>query len=142
MNQKRTFTTAIFLLLLMPLQAYAAPVLFGSNEKIIKVMDFPDIEQLETPDGKYVDAGVKYQQFSLFYLPLWNSDPEWVGYKDEKTYYEFSKEDLDEYAGLFNLSLPDKPELPVWDAYGGKAVIGLLLLLYLMYLLYSRKSED
>jgi len=108
-------------------RADAIPIFFSwGGEKIIKVANFPDTEGFKTLEGKHLDAGYRYKQISLFFIPVWNYDGKWCGYIGESDHYlDISKTDL---ADLASINLPDSPSLPFWDSYGGKLLLlGILL---------------
>lgn len=128
-------------------QVHAKFIFFGwGDEKIIEVMDLPDIDDLYNPsEATYVDLGYRFQQVNIFFVPVWNYNGQWCGYigKDD-IYIPMTEED---WSGFFykhelikvyhNLSFPDKPKLPFWDEYGGKLLIGIILVLYI----YFKKDE-
>ncbi len=119
-------------LLLLTAPADAAPVLFGwGGEKIVKVMDLPDEPLFQTPDGVNVDVGYRYQQVTIFFVPVWNYNGTLCGYVGlEDQYLDLDRETLSGLAQLAGLDLPESPSLSAWDSYGGKAVILLVVLLY------------
>lgn len=145
-------------------EARYTPVLFGwGGETIIKVMDFPNTPAFQTvvdfspapgrpPEpfipgqtrrtGKetvYVDVGLIYKTFTVFFLPLWNYDIRWVGYIGmSDNYLEFTKEELDELAADIGMQLPQTPDLPFWDSYGGKLVVLTVILIVGLLVLSGR----
>ena len=94
------------------------------SEFMVKVADFPDTSRFQTAGGRFFDAGLIYKQISVYSLPLWNYDVRWTGYINNNRYAEVSKEDLLRFARIAQVSLPDDPELPFWESYGGKLVVG------------------
>jgi len=140
---------AFFSLLLIGLYAipaYSMPVVYSwDSEKIIKVIDFPDIAAYQTQEGKYVDAGYLYKQVSLFFVPLWNYDGRWVGYiGDDGKYIQLNRQELSELAEEVNLKLPNKPTLPFWDSIGGKIIAIIFIIILLIGFMQERteKSEE
>ncbi len=121
------------LILFLAAPADAAPVLFGwGGEKIIKVMDFPDDLPFKTPTGEFVDAGYRYQQVTIFFIPVWNYNGKWCGYVgSDNQYVDLDEETLSGVAMVAGLVLPEKPSLPLWDSVGGKVVVLLVVLLYI-----------
>ncbi len=98
-------------------------------------MDLPDSSTFQRPDGKYIDVGYRYQQFTILFIPVWNYNEKWCGYiGSDKEYIDFDKGALSEFAGTAGLKLPDNPSLPLWDSVGGKLLFGLILTL-----LHSKK---
>jgi hypothetical protein len=114
-------------------QAHAGvfPVFYSwGGEKIIKVADFPDTEEWKTREDKYLDAGYRYKQITIFFVPIWNYDEQWCGYIGHTDYYlNLNKTQLDSYAAAAGVKLPDEPGLSFWELYGGKLLVAALVLL-------------
>lgn len=118
----------------------ATPIFFSfGGEEIIKISDFPDNENFKNIEGKYYDAGIKYKQVTIFFIPLWNYDEEWCLVLGDGYYIESNKRELDALATLAEITLPEEIELPFWDKFGGKI---LLLSLVFIYILYKRNSRE
>lgn len=117
---------------------------FGwDGEKIIKVMDLPDEEWLQTPNGEYVDAGYIYKQVTILFMPVWNYDGRWIGYiGSEDEYVPLEDGELLEIVELAGLELPDSPSLPFWDTVGGKILFVLLVLFYFGWKSRAAKKEE
>ncbi len=141
----------VFLLLISAMNVKATemldiPILWDLGDDIIHVMDLPDTEEYSYTDDDgekhYVDLGIKHGQFSLFLLPLINyGDKEYVFYSDNgffssDTYISMPSEALSSLKQTYNLS--DEPELPFWDAWGGKIVMILIILVFV----YGVKLSD
>jgi hypothetical protein len=141
---KTTIRRVLFLGSLLLLWAGAAqaahlPVFAQwGGEKIIKAVELPRSAIFQLRDGTHVDAGYRYKQVSVFFVPLWNYDVAWCGYvgSDDK-YVDVSREQLEQLAALANVSLPKSPDLPFWDVFGGKLLLATLVLGYLGF---SRKT--
>lgn len=119
-------------------------VFFGwGDERIIKVRDFPNIPAFMNIDGLYVDAGYRYKQIHIFFIPVWNYDATWCGYiGSDDMYVPLSFIEVSQQAMLAGVDLPDSPLIPFWDEYGGKLLVGALLLAYIMYSSISESEED
>lgn len=105
------------------------PIFWSSgSEKIVKAADFPDTGMFKSDDGELLDPGYKFKQVQLFWIPLWNYGGEWCLYvgKDD-AYQEMSKPMLDSIAKSVNITLPESPSLGFWNAFGGKLLVGLLV---------------
>jgi len=134
-------------------QVHAKFVFFGwGDEKIIKVIDLPDINDLYNPsEATYVDLGYRFQQVNIFFVPVWNYNGQWCGYigKDDmyipmtegdwSAFFDSQVFPLISYHGL---SFPDKPKLPFWDEYGGKLLIGIILALFLYFTYFVKDEND
>ncbi|HEX4494469.1 MAG TPA: hypothetical protein VIE43_02265 [Thermoanaerobaculia bacterium] len=138
--RKSTLIAAIVVAILMAgaRRASAIPIFFSwGDEKVIKVADFPNTEDFKTREGKHIDAGYRYKQFSLFFVPVWNYDGQWCGYVGDSGHYlELDKAKLDQLAAFGASKLPDAPRLPAWDSYGGKVLLLVCLVIY-----WTRKSR-
>jgi hypothetical protein len=76
---------------------------------------------------------MRYKQFSVFFIPVWNYDEQWCGYISDKMYLNLSKEKLDEMATSAQISLPADFQIPFWDKVGGKLLFIALLVAYFLY---------
>ena len=124
---------AVGLLAVTPERAQAFFFEWG-GEKIIKAQDFPDTPEYQTETGAYVDAGYRYKQIAVLFMPLWNYDGEWCGYVGtEDEYWPLSRSDLEAIAAGAGLQLVDDPPIPAWDAYLGRIVFILATLLYFFW---------
>lgn len=123
-------------------------LIYGNGDAVSKVYSLPysDEFMLTCEDGNdyHADLGVMYKQFSLFWVPIWNyGDYKFVLYVDKKignydfTYLDLGKEEMDFLRSNFG-GIPLEPELPFWDAYGGKL---LLLVLIALALLFKGKDD-
>lgn len=81
-------------------------------------------------DGSHVNIGIMYDQFGLFWMPLWNySEPKYVLVSDdEKTYWEYTDTELQEIAKSYDISLHENPSPSLWNKIGLKPVLIILLL--------------
>ncbi len=138
-RKKRIFLGSItavvasfFLLLFSVSPTYAAPVIFGfGGEKIVKVADLPDLPEF-TDNGQHFDAGFRFKQLTIFFIPIWNYDEHWCGYipSDPDHYLDLDYDDLAQLASAASVAIPDDPALPFWDQYGGKLLFLAIALLY------------
>ena len=112
------------------------------GEVMVKVADFPDTPRFQTADGRFFDAGVIYKQISVYSLPLWNYDVRWAGYIGGSRYVDVGKDQLMRLARIAQVSLPDDPELPFWDSYGGKMIIGFCLAVLTAWIRSEGEESD
>lgn len=144
MKLKVLFFTALLSVLSLSISAKGRiPILYGAGETVTKVLDLPTTEefQIQTEDGMWHHAnlGILHDQFSLFYIPLYNYGIEkYVLYTDEKvgeydyTYADLSREEI-RYIQDEVEEIPLKPELPFWDVWGGKILAWVIFqVLYLI----------
>ena len=115
------------------------PILYSNGEEIEKLLDLPhkDEFEIQANNGNWYHAnlGIMHEQFSVFWIPLFNyGEEKYVLYTDTKigdydyTYVELDKDDI-AYIQSEVDGVPTDPELPFWDAWGGKllvlAIIGI-----------------
>lgn len=119
------------------------PIVYSEGDDVVKVLELPHSEDFQVQsqvDGKWyhADLGILHEQFSIFSVPLFNYGTEkYVLYTDTKIgEYDFTYADLDreeiEYLQSQFAGIPDVPELPFWDAWGGK-LVALLIIIVLAY---------
>ena len=80
---------------------------------------------------KHCGSGVKHEQFLLFWISIWNwGDYKYVLYNDDSSLIEFYELNQQEVAYLKQLfpELSLLPDLPFWDKWGAKIIIGVLFL--------------
>ncbi len=126
------------------------PLIYSTGEHIAKVANLPMDDQytIEYNGIRYhVDLGIKHDQLSIFWVPLFN-------YGSEK-YVMFTDEKIGEYDGICQeLSraeieylqdtiggIPSEPQLPFWDAWGGKLLV-LLIIVGLFFIGRLRESDE
>lgn len=118
-------------------------VVYGNDPVITKVLDLPMNEEFTViaDDGKayHADLGVMYDEFSLFWVPIWNyGDKKYVLFTDTKvgeydnTYVDLTSEDVAYLQSQFG-GIPTEPELPFWNAFGGKLILLLLLVIGIFF---------
>lgn len=133
---------AALLLILLSTFSVSAHAVYGYNEKIIQVVDWPDTPMLQLPSGQYLDVGYCYKQAHVLYIPLWNYEERYCGYiGTDEQYLEISKTDLLEIANEFDLDTSwdnDQAKIPLMDRIGGKVS---LVVLIVMFVLYKRRKK-
>ena len=128
------------------------PILYGLGEEISLVKELPneDLFTVQADDGVWHHAylGVIYQQFSLFYIPIWNyGDYKYVLFTDTKVgeydciYAELSRQEVAYLQTLYS-DIPDEPKLSFWTSVGGKLLsIGLVILIFIFSKKYNKKDD-
>lgn len=117
-------------------------IFFGMGEELTTIEKFPADMEMTFDDGEPANLGIKYNQFELFWLPVWNyGDYQYVLVNEaEDTYAELDEDGLAVLRMMY--SLPDKPVLPLATRIGLKPVIILLLGIYIIYTIRKPKEED
>lgn len=116
----------------------------GTYEKITKVFDLPDNDEYKTEDGRNFDIGLKYQVYQFAFIPIYQEgEAELVGYLDDDTYLALPADYLAELSKKENIeNLDSLTTLPFWDAWGGKIVVALIILLIIYGMLPSKKKGE
>ncbi len=115
-------------------------VVYHNGPTISKVADLPEDANI---DGTHVNLAVMYEQFGLFWLPVWNyGDVVYVLINNaEDTYWDVDAELLQSIKTEYNLNIPDTPEIPFWTKVGLKPVL-IILLIFMIWSQIRSKKED
>ncbi|NDW08912.1 hypothetical protein [Dysgonomonas sp. 520] len=117
-----------------------AQVVYHNGPAVSVLEKLPDSVKIN--GGQHVNFGISYEQFGLFWLPLWNYGE--VKYAlisdDENSYWDLTEEDIELLKSEYNMDIKDKPEIPFWTKVGLKPVI-ILLLLFIIWGQISGKKE-
>lgn len=138
--KKRILLIMTAVLLMTASEAKAGiPIIYSNGEEIEKVLELPQKDEFEIQASNgnwyHADVGILHKQFSVFWIPLINyGEEKYVLYSNTKVgEYDFTYAELDqdeiEYLQKEFSGLPSTPELPFWDAWGGKLLLLLLVLI-------------
>ncbi|MDR2146546.1 MAG: hypothetical protein LBE91_08840 [Tannerella sp.] len=96
-----------------------------------------------TIDGEHVNLGVMYEQFSIFWVPIWNyGETKHVLINDKKdAYWDLDAELIESLETEFNIEIPEKPAIGFWNKIGGKIVV-VIVILGLVFYQRRRKDDD
>ncbi|GHT33819.1 hypothetical protein FACS189434_08910 [Bacteroidia bacterium] len=116
-------------------------IIYGNGEKIEVTEKLPDSI---TIDDEHVNLGVIYEQFSIFWVPMWNyGETKYVFLNDkEDSYMLADEEDLQYLRDELKINVPEEPSIGFWNKIGGKLIWAVVLALIIYGLLPSRKKED
>lgn len=125
--------TVIVISMVEASRAEGIPVFYSwGGEKVIKVANFPDTEEWKSSERKHVDVGYRFKQISIFFVPIWNYDGSWCGYIGQDDHYlNLNTTEVTSLAAKAGINLPDAPNLPFWDSYGGKLLLLVVLLVWI-----------
>ena len=141
--KKTILTLALFSALFLTANtASAKGVIFYSNgEKVEVVKTLPEDAIL---DDAHVNLGVMYEQFAIFWVPMWNyGETKYVLINDKKdTYYDLSEEDVEMLRTEFNIDVPQKPSIGFWNKIGGKLIWCVVILVAIYGWWISRKDNE
>lgn len=115
-------------------------IFYHTGQKISVIEELPEDAAI---DGEHVNLAVSYEQFGLFWMPVWNyGETAYVLLSDdEKTYWDLDEELLQDIKKEYNLDIPDKPELPLWQKIGLKPVI-ILFIIFIIWGQFGGKKEE
>jgi hypothetical protein len=121
--------------------ASAGVFIYSNGEKIDVVMQLPDSLVL---DEGHVNLGVMYDQFSLFWIPLWNyGETRFVLINDsEDYYYDLDEEDIQMIEAEFGIDIPEKARIGFWNKIGGKLVAIAIIVGIMLFRSRGGKEED
>lgn len=116
-------------------------IVYHNGPKFETLQELPADIMLE---GKHVNIGVAYDQFGIFWLPLWNyGTPEYALVSDDnETAWTLTGEDLESIKKEYNIELPENPSPSLWNKIGLKPVVVLLLFLIVWGYLKKEKTEE
>ena len=140
--KKTILTISLFIAIFFSAISVSANVIIYSNgEKVEVVKELPEDAVL---DGEHVNLGVMYNQFSIFWIPMWNyGETKYVLLNDAKdTYYDLDAEDLEMLRSEFNIKISDKPSIGFWNKIGGKIIWILVIALVIFVYWVTRKDNE
>jgi len=134
---------------IIEIKAGHIPFFYSYGETIDKVLNLPNTEtfEFEYGDGLYHgDLGVKYNQFCLFWIPLFNyGEKRYVLFnkrKDDYIYVVLDYNDIKYLQEEYGSSMiPTSPKLSFWNEWGGK-ILGLFILLLGWIFIKSYSKEE
>ncbi|MDR0863937.1 MAG: hypothetical protein LBO74_03275 [Candidatus Symbiothrix sp.] len=97
-------------------------------------------------DGSHVDFGISFDQFAIFWIPLWNYGTTNYAYIDKAhdTVYEIDTNDSEEAGFLkenYNIDITKAPKISFWNAIGGKLIALAVIALLVWGSLKSKKDD-
>jgi hypothetical protein len=141
--KKVIFTFSLFFALFFAANTAKAgiPIIYSSGEKIDVAKELPDDALI---DGQHVNLGVMYEQFAIFWIPIWNyGETKFVLVNNNNDlYYDLTEEDIEILKTEFNVDVPKKPTIDFWNKIGGKLVWVAIILIGGGIWLAVRKSND
>lgn len=95
-------------------------------------------------EGEHVNIGVSYDQFGIFWLPLWNyGTPEYtLVADDEETAWALTDEDIESIKKEYNIELPENPGPSLWNKIGLKPLVVLLIFMIVWGYLKKEKTDE
>jgi hypothetical protein len=138
--KKVIFSIALFSALFITANNVSAGVVifYSNGQKIDVVQKLPKEVII---DKKHVNLGVMYDQFAIFWIPLWNyGETKYVLINDkEDTYYDLDEEDLEMLRSEYDVKISEKPSIDFWNKIGGK-LIGLVVLGFILFGYWAKRK--
>jgi hypothetical protein len=121
--------------------AHAKFIIYSNGEKIEVVKKLPDNVII---NDEHVNLGVMYEQFSIFWIPMWNyGEKKFVLINNKKnTYYDLDEEDIEVLKTEFNVKVPAKPTIGFWNKIGGKIIWICVILAAFCGWWFTRKDDE
>jgi hypothetical protein len=115
-------------------------IIYSNGEKVEVTKTLPDSISI---DDKHVNLGVMYEQFSIFWVPMWNyGETKYVFLNEEENlYYDAEEEYLRYLRDELKINVPQEPSIGFWNKIGGKMIWAVVLALIIYGSLPSRKRE-
>jgi len=139
--KKILFITLLFFTI-GTLQKAHAVVIYHNGNTFVTTEKLPADEVV---NGQHVNFGVAFEQFGLFWLPLWNyGEVKYALISDnEENAWILADDEVAHLKEEYNLQIAAMPSIPLWHQIGLKPVI-LLLIIFIIWSEVSkrRKSED
>ena len=140
--KKTILSIALFGALLFTANTVSAKgvILYSNGEKIEVKEELPDTAIL---DNHHVNLGVMYEQFSIFWIPIWNyGEIKYVLINDNKdTYYDLETEDLEDIKTMFEVDIPEKASIGFWNKIGGKLVWIVVILIFFVGVPFKKRNN-
>jgi hypothetical protein len=117
-------------------------IVYSNGEKMEEIAKLPDDAVVD--NGEHVNLCVMYEQFSIFWIPMWNyGETKYVLLNDKKdTYYDLSEEGIEMLKTDFNIDVPEKPTIGFWNKIGGKLIWIAVIVVIIYSWMRSRKDND
>ena len=126
---------------------------YGNNASAKGVIIYSNGEKIEVAkklpkdviiNNEHVNLGVMYEQFAIFWIPMWNyGEVKHVLINDkENTYYDLDEEGVKALKDEFNVEVPKKASIGFWNKIGGKIVWLIIIIAAGAGYLMTRKDKD
>lgn len=119
-----------------------ATIIYGNGPEFQELTVLPDSVKM---DGHHVNYGIAFEQFALFYIPIWNyGEPEFAVYADgNSTIYSLEHEDLEYLQQEYGVAIDEASlKLSFWNRFGGKLVVLGVLVIALLGYLWTRRGDE
>lgn len=139
--KKIIFLFSLIISLLVIQDAKAKGVIVYHNGPMFKTAkQLPAASEI---DGKHVNLGIAYEQFGIFWLPLWNyGETRYVLVSDdEESAWELDSQQLAGLKSEYSLDIPENPSIPFWEKVGLKPVAIILLLVIIWSYLPGKRKK-
>ena len=134
--KKIIFTLALSCALVFAAQSVSARgvIFYSTGEKLEITQELP--EDFTFENGEHLNLGVLYNQFSIFWIPVWNyGETKWVYTNDKRDSYDddVTAEELEMFRTEYGYDIPETPQIGSWNRIGGKIVWGVVILALVVF---------
>jgi hypothetical protein len=140
--KKVIFTFIVFAALFLTANSVSAKgiIFYSTGEKIELLETLPPEA---TIDDVHINLGLMYDQFSIFWIPVWNyGETKYVLVNDEEdTYWDLDTETIELLKTDFKVEIPEEPVIGFWNKIGGKIIWGIVILVALAGWFFTRKDD-
>ena len=121
-------------------QAARVPIMYVSGPEFEEIGPLPD--SILSDDDNKMFFGLEFEQFSIFYVPLWNTGEVKYALYDEvaQTIYSYEHADVKVIAEEFGFTIEETPTLSFWNRIGGK-LVALIIILGVLYATFVFKPK-
>ena len=137
---------SLFLLIPVTSEAKGFILFWGNSQKVSEVYTLPNEEYFQTEDGKHLNLGVIYEVFKIFGIPLLiTEDPSFVYAVEgeDDTFYDIDTDTVKSIAEEYNINdIESLKKATFWDAWGGKILILVLILLFVLVSMSSGNTTE
>lgn len=115
-------------------------IIYGNGPEFVKLHNLPDSITME---DQHVNFGVGFQEFDIFWLPLWTyGEVEYVVMNDAgDTAWSLDEEDLGWISEEYGIDISKGPSVPFWHSIGGK-LVALAIIAGLWFFSRSKKKKE
>ncbi len=117
------------------------PIFYSNGTTFKTIHKLPDSVKIE---GQHVNMGIAFDQFSIFWMPLWNYGTiQYVVVADNgETAWPLQAEELSFLKDTYKLDLKEKPSIPLGTQIGLKPVVLIIIALIIWGYLPKKKKEE
>lgn len=116
-------------------------IIYSTGEKLDVVQKFP--QEVVDNDGEHFNLGVYFNQFSIFWVPMWNyGESKFVFVNDAgDAYFDVDESDFKWLKEEHGIDVPAKPVPGFWNRIGGK-IIWIAVIAFALWGWWTTRKDD